>query len=153
MSDLRCPECGATWTDDVTCETYFHEMLFWEQADLEHLGMVHHLMVLSFHMQHPSRYSSEALAWGKTALADFLERGVTPQQVRLRDRASLDSGARKHKIKGTPESHGAYAHPVAWTMSAGDVVAGGTESYVENVRAWAQSIYDALTAAGELSDA
>jgi hypothetical protein len=38
-------------------------------------------------------------------------------------------------------------------MRAGDVVAGGTESYVENVRAWAQSIYDALKAAGELSDA
>jgi len=146
----KCPECGADWSSGVTCEQNFHQFGFWELADLEHLGSVHHLMVLSYHLQHPSLYSPEGLAHAKTLLVDFVVRGVTPQQVRQRDRDKVDSGKRRFKIKGTPESHGAYDHPVAWAMRSGDVVAGGTEHYVENVRAWAQSIYEDLRASGNL---
>ena len=146
----KCPECGADWSKGVTCEQNFHQFGFWELADLEHLGSVHHLMVLSYHLQHPSLYSPEGLAHAKTLLIDFVAHGVTPQQVRKRDREKVASGKRPFKISGTPESHGSYAHPVAWTLRASDVIAGGTEHYVENVKAWAQSIYAALKASDNL---
>lgn len=150
MQTTTCPECGADWSDGITCEDDFHQFGYWELADIENLGVVHHLMVLSYHLQHPSLYSPDGLKFSAGLLVDFVARGVTPQQVRRRDRDKLDSGSRQFKIKGTPEAHGAYARPVAWTMHAQDVAKGGTAHYVQNVRAWAQSIYDALEASGNL---
>lgn len=140
----RCPECGADWSNGATCEQHFHQMLYWEAADMEHLGVFHHLMVLCYHLQHPSLYSPEGLAHSRGLLVDFVVRGVTPQQVRQRDRDKVDSGKRDFKIKGTPQSHGSYPHPVVWTMRAADVVAGGSEHYVENVRRWAQWVVENL---------
>ena len=149
MMPTHCPECGVDWSE-ATCEQNFHQMLFWEQADMVHLGVVHHLMVLTYHLQHPGLYSPDALKHSMGLLVDFVARGVTPQQVRQRDRDKVDSGKRTFRIKGTPESHGTYDHPVAWTMTAADVVAGGVEHYVENVRTWAQSVYDDLARSGNL---
>lgn len=117
---------------------------------LEELGRLHHLMVLSYHLQHPSLYSPDGLTYSKGLLVDFLERGITPQQVRQRSRDVVNSKNRKWKIKGTPESHGAYPRPVPWTMYAGDVVAGGMEHYLENIQKWAESIRDALRQSGNL---
>ncbi len=45
-----CPECGALWSNGVTCADHFYQFGYWELADVEHLGGVHHLMVLSFHL-------------------------------------------------------------------------------------------------------
>ncbi len=101
-------------------------------------------MVLSYHLQHPSLYSPEALAGAQQQLIDFLEGGVTPQRMRRQMRDKVDSGKRTYKIAGTPQHHGSYAHPVAWTLRAADVVAGGADHYVANVEAWARSILTAL---------
>lgn len=145
----NCPECGTAWTDGNTCLDDFHQMGFWE---FEHAIFyeVHHLMVLSYHLQHPSLYSPDGLSFSQNLLADFLERGFTPQQVRQRDRTKLDSGQRTFKIKGTPASYGVYQYPVYWTMRATDVVVGGLDSYRENVKAWAQSVLDDLRTSGNL---
>jgi hypothetical protein len=124
-------------------------MGIWELEYL--LWDVHHLMVLSYYLQHPSLYSPEGLTHSMGLLVDFLERGLTPQDVRKRDRNVVDSGKRKFKIKGTPASHGAYRYPVHWTMTAADVVAGGMDRYYDNVRAWAQSILEALKTSGNLA--
>ena len=109
------------------------------------LGVVHHLLVLCFHLQHPSRYSPEALAWGRETLVDFLERGVTPHDVRQRERARPSSTNRAWRVRGTPESHGAYERPMRWTLRAQDVVTGGIDAYMENVTAWARAILAELT--------
>ena len=101
-------------------------------------------MVLSYHLQHPSRYSPRGLAEAKELLVEFLERGASPDDARRRNRARLDSGRRGWKITGTPESHGSYDPPVQWTMTAADVLAGGRDSYCESVKAWAKSILHAL---------
>lgn len=115
-------------------------MLFWES---EHpaLGQVHHLMVLCYHIQHPSLYSPEGLQYAWRLLADFVEKGISPQEVRNSRRNAVDSGKRKWKVKATPTAHGAYAHPISWQMMAADVVAGGVENYCKNVEKWAQITY------------
>jgi hypothetical protein len=141
----NCPECGASWADEQTCQDYFHQMLFWENEYPEYGAEVHHLMVVSYHLQHPSLYSPEGLNEGRRLLVDFLE-GVPPQEVRERNRGRLDSSKRTWKIKGTDDSHGSYDRPIRWTMTAADVVAGGVDNYCDNVRRWAESIHEALRA-------
>jgi hypothetical protein len=138
-----CPECGAAWEQGETCQDYFHQMLFWENEHPEY-GEVHHLMVLCYYLQHPSLYSPEGLAYGKQLLADFLERGLSPQEVRQRRRGQVDSGKREWKVKGKPGARGSYPRPIQWAMTAKDVVAGGADQYCENVCKWARSILDLL---------
>lgn len=142
----RCPECGADWSGGLTCTDHFHMMLNWEFE--YNMPDVHHLMVLGYHLQHPSLYSPQTLKDSMLMLVDFLEGGVTPQMMRKKIGKAVDSGVRKHKITGTPDSHGEYAHPVRWTMTAADVTSGGVEHFYANVRLWASSILAALREAG-----
>jgi hypothetical protein len=144
----RCPECGSDWADGQTCTDHFHLMSAWE---LEHQRYeVHHLMVLCYHLQHPGLYSPEALKLAKKLLVEFLEEGVTPQAVRKRSSRALDSGTRTYKIKGTPDSHGAYEKPVQWEMLAADVTRAGIDHYYPSVRRWAESTLKGLHQSGHL---
>lgn len=144
----QCPECGADWSDGLNCTDHFHQMLFWEW---EHrLQDVHHLMVLCYHLQHPSLYSPEGLDGAKEALVQFVERGVAPEAWRKQISEAVDSGNRTTKIAGTPDAHGEYAHPVAWTMTAADVVRAGAAQYYASVQAWAESILAALRESNNL---
>lgn len=148
MNPQICPECGADWSDGQTCTDHFHMMLFWEY-DYQ-LPDVHHLLVLCYHIQHPSLYSPETLRWAIGTLTEFAETDLSPQALRECIQHSVDSGVRKHKIAGTPESHGSYTLPVAWTMTAADVVAAGVEQYYDSVRAWAAAAVAALRASGNI---
>src|SRR5712675_1873376 len=107
----RCPECDALQPEGHTCTDDFHQMLFWESEDFEERGQVHHLMVLCYHLQHPSLYSPETLAGARQMLADFIEGGVTPSEMRRRNKVKLSSANRDFKITGTPKHHGAYDQP------------------------------------------
>lgn len=133
-----CPTCGGT-----NCQENFHQMLFWE-AEFPEYGVVHHLLVLSYHLQHPHLYSREGLASSKQLLVDFLENGLSTEDVRKKNRSKVASDNRQWKITARPDSQGAYKSPVTWTMTAADVVAGGSDNYCENVRQWANSIYTSL---------
>ena len=145
-----CHECGAAWQGGKRCEDDFHQMLARESEDPT-LWEVHHLMVLCYHLQHPSLYSPEGLAWAQNLLVNFVELGMSTEEVRRRNRTNLDSGNRKWKIKGTPDSHGSYTRPVKWTMTAADVTAGGMSDYCDNVRAWAQSVLVSLKASENIA--
>lgn len=148
----RCPECGAAWAEGVTCQEHFYQMGYWELENPA-LQVVHHLMVLSYHLQHLSLYWPGGLNSAKGLLVEFLERGATTEQVRKRNRNVMDSGKRKFRIKGTPALHGAYTHPVQWTMTAADVTAGGVDAYIDSVKAWARSILESLKVSGNLVSA
>lgn len=143
-----CSECAAKLHDGLSCLEYFHQMLFWENEHPEYGTSVHHLMVLSYYLQHPSLYSPEGLEHARHLLEDFVVHKIAPEQIRKRSQPAVDSSQRKWKITGTPGAHGSYPSPVLWTMTAADVAAGGERSYVENVRLWAQSIYDSLRTSG-----
>ena len=57
----KCPECGAAWKAEESCETYFHQMLFWEAEHPAYGAEVHHLLVLCYYLQHPSLYSPDRI--------------------------------------------------------------------------------------------
>lgn len=136
----NCPECGASWADGSTCSDHFHRMLYWESEDSTRWA-VHHLMVLCYHLQHPSLYSAEGLAGARQLLADFVANGLSPEAARRRDRELVASNRREWSITARDGNRGAYERPVVWTMTAGDVVIGGATNYVENVRLWAASVW------------
>ena len=143
----KCPECGASWDGDHTCQDDFYQMLFWEAEDPRR-GEVHHLTVLCYHLQHPSRYSPDGLVYAQQLLVNFVQEGAAPQEVRKQKRDQVDSGRRSWKVTSRSGARGVYTHPVRWTMTAADVVAAGAEAYCESVRAWAQSILVALRELG-----
>ena len=138
----HCPDCGAALADGHTCEDDFHQMLYWE-AEFPEYGVVHHLMVLCYYLQHPHLYSPEGVEDGRTLLVNFVEKGATPQDMRRDNRERLDSGNRKWNISGKKVS-GSYSQQPQWTITAADVVANGSNNYVESVKAWAKSVNEAL---------
>jgi hypothetical protein len=148
--ELRCPECKAILPDDRSCQDLFYQMGFWEFEDLAVYGVIHHHMVLCYHLQHPNLYSQQGLRGAMQMLSEFIERDITPQDMRKHIRAQVDSANRNFKIKGTPENQGKYKDPVDWEMTAADVVAGGLDNYVENVKTWAHSVYKCLRSSGNL---
>jgi hypothetical protein len=141
-----CSECGGRAAAGQECVADFHQFQYWEAEDPATLS-VHHLMVLSYHLQHPSRYSPEALSGAISMLDDFLVRGVSPAQMRREIRRKVDSSKRVGKIAGTPELHGEYGVVIPWRMTAGDVVSAGIANYVESIQCWANSIHASLRAA------
>lgn len=147
---VYCPECRASLSDHQSCRDYFHQMCFWELENLAVYGVNHHLMVLCYHLQHPSLYSQPGLLGAMRILAEFIERGVTPQDMRRRLSRQVDSRSRNYKISGTLANHGKYLHPVKWEMTAADVVAGGIHNFVDNVSVWAHSVYRSLKTSGNL---
>ena len=144
-----CPECGAPWTDGRTCDDDFYQMLYWE-SEYPDYGIVHHLMVLCFYMQHPSRYSAEGLANAKMLLTEFVANNATPQAMRRRNAPVVASNVRTTPVTARPGNAGAYAHPVTWTKRAADVARADAHDYVANTRAWARATYDDLAASGNL---
>jgi hypothetical protein len=142
----HCPECGGVWQEGVTCQDAFYQMLFWETED-PLLGQVHHLMVPCYQIQHPAVLSSKGLSTMIWLLGEFMS-GMPPAEVRARMRDKVSSNNRDWTVTARPEDHGAYANPVRWSMTAGDVVARGKVSYCHAVREWAASVLEALKASG-----
>jgi hypothetical protein len=145
----KCPECGALWTGGLTCQDHFHQMLYWENEFPGH-GEVHHLMVLSYHLQHPSLYSPDGLVYARQLLDDMLERGLSPVDIRRQRSAQVDSGARSWKVTARPGAHGSYEKPPKWTMTAADVIARGAEDYPQSVRDWIKTIHQAIHQSNKL---
>jgi hypothetical protein len=90
----------------------------------------------------------EGLNEAKRLLVEFVEEKITPQEIRQHNKSKVDSGKRQWKIKSAESSVGAYEHPVQWSMTASDVVAGGESNYCDNVRKWVVSILERLKYSG-----
>lgn len=148
---MECPDCGAIWDARGTCEENFHSMLAREYEDAE-AGAVHHLTVLCYYLQHPRLYAPEGLRYAQRLLAEFVEQGTPPPDVRQRIRRQVDSGQRAWKIAAKSGESAAYAHPVAWTLRVADA-ASGDGLYADRVHAWAQSVIEALRVSGNLEAA
>jgi len=138
----RCDECLASHLDGGTCEEKFHTLLGWEH-ERETLRAQHHLLVLTYHLQHPSLYSPDGLTYARRLLADFLV-GLTPTAARARGRAVLASDKRGWNVKATGSVHGSYAARPQWPVTIADVIASGKDEAAEQVQRWARTTQTAL---------
>jgi hypothetical protein len=146
---VSCPECNALHEDGRSCQDDFYTLLGWE-TEYEGYGLVHHLAVLCYHLQHPSLYSPQGLEYAKGLLVDFLEKGKTTTDIRHERRDQVSSANRKWKITSRGGSQGAYTKPVGWTMTAADIARDDHTRYIENVHRWSVSILTSLKSSNNL---
>ena len=133
---MNCPECGAP---DALCQTRFDEFLVLEFTDTGY-GIVHHLTVSAYMIQHSSKLTKEGWLFERNLLKEFLFDNKPPAFIRKQNKDIVDSGKRKFKIKsrdGQP-----VINKATWTKTILDVRTENAEVYCEDVTAWAKSVLE-----------
>ena len=131
----RCPECGAPRVAGLGCWEQLGVLLAWEQDDPA-LQREHFLTVASYNLQHPARFTDDAIAGLRQALVDYLDRGVSIAEIRRRASAATDGRTRVHREEPPlrPELR-------EWSMTIADVyLPDQPAGAAERVRAWARAI-------------
>lgn len=139
-----CASCGAQWQDHQSCTDAFHQLLAWEWDNPQELFAVHHLMVLCYHLQHPHLYSPQTLQEAIRILEEFVIHNKTPGQIRKEKSAAWNNQNRIFKVTGTNHTQGSYPVQPQWQFTIQTVIEGGERHYIENVRAWADTILKTL---------
>ena len=133
---MNCPECGAP---DAACETRFHECLVKEFEDAGY-GIVHHLTVAAYMLQHSSKLTREGWLHERELLREFLVQNKPPAYIRKQNKDLVDSAKRTFKIKsrdGKP-----VINKTSWAKTILDVRMENAEVYCEDVNAWARSVLE-----------
>lgn len=128
----RCPECGAVLEAGQTCDDLFGTVLAWEQQGAPEKYAYHHVLVMSWELQHPSRFSDEVLVWAHRALHDVLVDGEDPRRLLADARRTVgrpqDRTWRMRRVGGDVVSR-------RWSRTLSDVVAEGYDAMPGSVRA------------------
>jgi hypothetical protein len=117
----------------------FDEFLILEFTDAGN-GVVHHLTVAAYMLQHSSKLTREGWLHMRELLKEFLVEHKPPEHVRRQNRDLVDSGKRKFKIAskdGLP-----VINKSTWTKTILDVRAESAEVYCADVTAWARSVLE-----------
>lgn len=145
MSDApACPECGAPVPSGGQCRDYFDACLFAE-ADPAY-QVVHHLLVATYMLQHPSQLSRAGWLGTRDVLVDFLIKGKSPADVRKQNRKRLASGNRTWRLKGGEPMAGLDAG--TWSQTIADVRLDNAASYCADVERWARAALSDVEKAG-----
>jgi len=133
---MDCPECGAP---DAACESRFHECLALEFQDPGY-GIVHHLTVTAYMLQHSSQLTREGWLHQRNLLREFLIENKPPAFIRQQNKDLVDSGKRAFKIKsknGKP-----VINKTRWMKTILDVRTDSAEDYCADVTEWAKSVME-----------
>ncbi|MGD8405583.1 MAG: DUF5946 family protein [Anaerolineales bacterium] len=131
---LNCPECGAP---DTACESRFHECLALEFQNSGY-GVVHHLTVTAYMLQHSSQLTREGWLHECELLREFLVENKPPAFIRQQNKDLFDSGQRAFKIKskdGKP-----VINKATWSKTILDIRMDSAEDYCADVTEWAKSV-------------
>ena len=129
-----CPVCGAVFEEETSCQEIFDNFLVLEFTDAGY-GSVHFLTVACFMIQH-GRYSDEGLVWMEQKLREYLEDGISTEQIRREATLEADQARRKWKVTRAPDAQ--PLPKIAWSMTITDVAARyqDAESYRELITEW-----------------
>ena len=133
---MNCPECGAP---DAACETRFHECLVKEFEDAGY-GIVHHLTVAAYMLQHSSKLTREGWLHERELLREFLVQNKPPAYIRKQNKDLVDSAKRTFKIKSRDGK--SVINKTSWAQTILDVRMENAEVYCEDVNAWARSVLE-----------
>lgn len=136
---LSCPECGASQTEDVTCWDQFCAVLGWEWQDHE-LQTKHFLTVASYNLQHPSRFTDEAIVGLRETFRDHLKDGLPISEIRKQVSQAL-AGSQTVLKKAKDQN----LVPCEWKMTIADVFhSNQPEGAAKRVQKWAESILEEI---------
>ena len=130
---MNCPECGAPGPQ---CESRYHECLAREFSDAGY-GVVHHLTVASYMLQHSSKLSLQGWLETRRLLRELMINKKAPAAIRMQNKNFVDDGRRKWKIAS--EDGGPKINRTAWTKTILDVRLDDAETYCRDVTAWADA--------------
>ena len=130
-----CPECGAPLDHGLTCWQQFGTILTWEWQDPE-LQAVHFLTVAAYNLQHPARFTAEALATLHAVFVDHIDHKTPVDRLRKRV-AHVMQG----HTKVLAEAQEREVTQQSWPMTVADVYnRGESEGAAGRVRQWAMSV-------------
>jgi len=133
---VNCPECDAL---ETLCKPCFDEFLILEFTDTGY-GVVHHLTVAAYMLQHSSKLTREGWLYERELLREFLVENKPPEFIRKQIRDLVDSGKRKFKIAskdGLP-----VINKSMWSKTILNVRAENAEIYCADVITWAKSVLE-----------
>ena len=131
----HCPECGGLFTAEETCADHYHACLALEYTDPAYYGPVHHLTVLAYMLQHPSRLSADGWQAMHNLLARFLSEDVSPARMRQQLQNQVKNKSFS-LVKGEPAAQPTWA----WNKTVMDVRLADADTYCADVRAWAEAV-------------
>lgn len=133
----RCPQCGG-----VDCEQHFHNLLALEYVDARY-GVVHHLTVPTYMLQHPRDISAEGWRNMRQTLHAFVIDGVAPREHRAAIRDEVAAGARTWSFKKGPRI--SLPPDFRWTQNIDAIDESDAAAYRRQIETWARrTLEDAL---------
>ncbi|MCK6630388.1 MAG: DUF5946 family protein [Anaerolineae bacterium] len=132
----RCPDCGAEFATGEQCRERFDLCLAKELENPTTYGLVHHLTVICYMLQHQG-YSRQGWLEARELLVKFMRQGQTPAEIRRQNHQRLDSGRRTWSV-----TRGEKFSPagVSWTRTIADVRLDNAEVYQADVTLWARAV-------------
>lgn len=144
----RCPECGALLGTARTCEELFHKALLVEWTDTPRTAVAHHLLVATYMLQHPSRFTEEGRAAFAATLIAAVDGALSGPALRAMNRARFGQQRRAWRFR-LPEP----ARPTLrqWPLTIADALDGVPEELPARIWRWARSTREELRALDELA--
>lgn len=134
----RCPECGGLYDEADGCATQFGLMLEREFVDPTY-GIVHHLTVAGYMLQHATRLSRRGWLEMRALLRKHLREGVDVEGLKRHIRAAGVTSFKGWSFKpdGTRMDE---AIGFAWSQTIATIDLSSGERYGDDVRRWADSV-------------
>jgi hypothetical protein len=132
-----CRQCGAELSPGETCRERFERCLAHDYERPGTYGLVHHLVVACYMLQH-NGYSRPAWLAARQMVAQAVGQGLPPATLRAQNRRRLDSGRRSWRVTRGEKMAGVEA--ISWSRTIADVRLETAEAYQADVRAWAESV-------------
>lgn len=136
-----CPECGAPLTHNMNCYGLLGAIISWEYDDPDLLSE-HFKTVSCYNLQHPAKFTEEAIEGLKKVFIEHLDNGLTVEQIRKIHAQSYGGNKRvlKDASKMCPVEPGQKPK-----MTIADVYSEGCkEKAAQRVRKRAESIREEL---------
>lgn len=135
MLTPTCPECGAPEVDGMDCWWLMGAVCGWEHDDPA-LAALHFHTVASYNLQHPSRFTEEALSGLRSLFCQAIDENLPGPEIRRRAGHGAE-GAQRVLRRDPPD----VAATRAWPLTIADVYASGeSHGAAARVQAWAAAI-------------
>ena len=133
----KCSKCGAMLQSDKKCRERFDLCLAKDYESPSSYGVVHHLIVASYMLQH-NEYSREGWLEARNLLVQSIRQGVSPSILRKQNPQKLDSRNRQWNF--TKGQKIAAFDKIIWSRTIADVRLDTAELYCTDAKEWANSI-------------
>lgn len=135
---MCCPECGGKVVQELDCWWQMGAIAQWEFSDPK-LYKLHFYTVACYNLQHPSKFTDDALEGLKQTLCEAFDKGWSNEQVRAHIGRKWDGKAKVLlKEPKTPIMR-------EWSMTISDVyIPDQPEGAADRVYAWAKSVRNEL---------